>query len=1261
MAEPSSSESPLHLPPPLPSSMARTPVPVAPALPLPTAPLVQLYRGPGQASSPAGPSPSGPASTLPISATQAPLPLPPPRNQTQPHPSPIRHHRPAQQHNQLQHPRSSPNRVNPAANGNAPPRTSNNKPSRQGSGQGQGHGHGPGSSSGSARNMNRSGSSNRSTPNRSRSRGSSHEATNRALSSTRTPAIHSTSPQQHSQIHPRESVLSEHRRAVNRGDLFSPRVALLRQEIIMHHVTSILSNPHHGLASDLEHLWRHAMYCVVDAYRKQTRVAAKAGSRNGPTHPRPTPHEPHLFDSFVSQSMGVLHHLISQLTARYALPPAIFDLHHVHSPLASPALLSSTAHRPPSSDPTGTSTAAALLVFRSLIYLGDLARYRDQSTFASLSPPTPTLAQSVHYYQRAHTIVPDNGNPNNQLAIVALSSGKHVAALDMYLRALLARVAFPTARGNLALAALAIGKHAQGSADSLHEHASVVAVKPVALMLLGRVRDVDLDTGHVSAWARRAVQDQDASTLTTLVLGLRGVHAIGIVARDEAKVAPQEAAANKDAAVQVASVYLNALVTAMAEAGKQAVGSIGDGDHEQIVDRVLPALRMALIWDMSARDQPDDIKWPAALVDLMHAIEGSSLVASMLGIESPTGPSSSAVADMLAVIPPVALPEDLDELVGLVPFAAHLAAVLPELDESPPLGNMGFRSLDAIVALQAKVAAAKGLQADVVRAGRMMAVWQAISAKVRQADLEASPLAGETKGSRNSSPTRPPMPVQAPPTPSPTTAMRKASVASTASSMSSMSPYQATAAKNGQQLLQAPTPQQQTAQQRRGSGTSNRRNERGGGRGGRGGAAQRGISNNTSPRHPPVRLGSPGIYYGSPLDPPHAYAGMVTQPHSAPVHHTSRGDFLDEDDEFDPTPRQDRLPSAMPALVAVATAASSKSPDTRTGQHQSTRSPARDQRQHEWDSLDDEFDPTLPAISASLRALALDAEDERAAGASQSPGRNTDDVSAYFSTSLNGSGSFGTGPWGPTSPAAAVGAWPMSPPGNSAYGVHSPHQYETFVDAGIPPRSAGTVAATSPYPSTSANPWASTLQYQQHPQSLTSPTTSAPPTAASILSLNAAATASDTPYFDVSSPLPTPFADTKPSVSTTSSSRRPSLLPPPGPYADQLWAAPTSPPVPTNHATYVPPPGFAAFAGLPLPPSRPSPMGTWAPSPSAFQLGGTQLEGNPYLTATGAAVYGASGLGGMHEQQQQQQQHVGYSQLVHMIQMGNGAGASKSG
>lgn len=82
---------------------------------------------------------------------------------------------------------------------------------------------------------------------------------------------------------------------------------------------------------------------------------------------------------------------------------------------------------------------------RTLVFLGDLSRYRE----ASQSPKN--WGPATGYYMLAKKLVPSSGSPHNQLAVIALNEGSNLSATYHLYRALSVAEPFPEAGDNLGL------------------------------------------------------------------------------------------------------------------------------------------------------------------------------------------------------------------------------------------------------------------------------------------------------------------------------------------------------------------------------------------------------------------------------------------------------------------------------------------------------------------------------------------------------------------------------------------------------------------------------------------------------------------------------------------------------------------------------------------------------------------------------------------------------------------------------------------
>jgi hypothetical protein len=88
-----------------------------------------------------------------------------------------------------------------------------------------------------------------------------------------------------------------------------------------------------------------------------------------------------------------------------------------------------------------------LSCYQTLIYLGDLSRYRE----TELNDKTRNWGPAVGYYDLARELYPDSGHAHNQLAVIAQADGNHFRSTYHLYRSLASKQPHPQARPNLEL------------------------------------------------------------------------------------------------------------------------------------------------------------------------------------------------------------------------------------------------------------------------------------------------------------------------------------------------------------------------------------------------------------------------------------------------------------------------------------------------------------------------------------------------------------------------------------------------------------------------------------------------------------------------------------------------------------------------------------------------------------------------------------------------------------------------------------------
>lgn len=172
-------------------------------------------------------------------------------------------------------------------------------------------------------------------------------------------------------------------------------------------------------------LWKPCFYRRIEDFRRRIRkyAAASAGDRGVRDHFARVSAE---FQHFLADAAG----FYERLRAVYAAWLS------AHGAIASAAL-------------SGRQDAAKCRqsLHRCFVFLGDLARYRELHS----QKAKKNFAAAESFYHKALALAPENGNPHNQLAVLATYVEAETVAVYRYCRSLLIAQPFATAEENLAL------------------------------------------------------------------------------------------------------------------------------------------------------------------------------------------------------------------------------------------------------------------------------------------------------------------------------------------------------------------------------------------------------------------------------------------------------------------------------------------------------------------------------------------------------------------------------------------------------------------------------------------------------------------------------------------------------------------------------------------------------------------------------------------------------------------------------------------
>ncbi|PRP89300.1 hypothetical protein PROFUN_02174 [Planoprotostelium fungivorum] len=203
-----------------------------------------------------------------------------------------------------------------------------------------------------------------------------------------------------------------------------PQINNLRLLIKNIYKQIIITDLDFAMEKDIEvGLWRTAFYQVIEEYRRRIRKL---------TQPRTSELNGQLakycerFNSFIDQSVSFYHELMNELQQKHNL---ILD--------------GTVDYRA-----NGSNNKSYISCHRCLVFLGDLHRYKRDLIDL---PQQQEWTLAATFYQRALYLIPDFGNPHNQLAVLATHAEENFAAIYQYFRSITILNPFPTAKDNLHL------------------------------------------------------------------------------------------------------------------------------------------------------------------------------------------------------------------------------------------------------------------------------------------------------------------------------------------------------------------------------------------------------------------------------------------------------------------------------------------------------------------------------------------------------------------------------------------------------------------------------------------------------------------------------------------------------------------------------------------------------------------------------------------------------------------------------------------
>ncbi|KAL6073696.1 Telomerase activating protein Est1 [Balamuthia mandrillaris] len=216
----------------------------------------------------------------------------------------------------------------------------------------------------------------------------------------------------------------------------------LRSSIQKHYEEVLFLDHEFALSKDIEQgLWKTVFYKVIEDYRLHIRKYSAAITKKGLAPESSLGQQLHKyctdFKKFLKIASDFYVGLIRKFQQHFGIA---LDGSVIYSSSERPSILRAGEKVSISKDKRYISC------HRCLIFLGDIARYHKDLIGDEAQKD---WQKAEVFYQQAFRLVPENGNPHNQMAVLATYVDDELNAVYRYFRSLAVRNPFVTARDNL--------------------------------------------------------------------------------------------------------------------------------------------------------------------------------------------------------------------------------------------------------------------------------------------------------------------------------------------------------------------------------------------------------------------------------------------------------------------------------------------------------------------------------------------------------------------------------------------------------------------------------------------------------------------------------------------------------------------------------------------------------------------------------------------------------------------------------------------
>nr|CAG8433383.1 1450_t:CDS:10 [Entrophospora candida] len=213
---------------------------------------------------------------------------------------------------------------------------------------------------------------------------------------------------------------------------FDKQIATLRSKLRDTFVNIIFLDYEFAQSREVEaNLWKYVYYKAIEDFRKKLRAETTSGGKNKLPPRRLTT----AFRSFLYEATGFYYFFIQRLAIH-------FELRQLYPLIKKYGLTIDYSEVSPQLYSDDIKKRAIISCHKSLIFLGDLGKqFLTRKNWST----------ACDYYTHARYLIPESGNPHNQLAVIANYESDNFSAVYHYYRSLAVKHPFMTAKDNISL------------------------------------------------------------------------------------------------------------------------------------------------------------------------------------------------------------------------------------------------------------------------------------------------------------------------------------------------------------------------------------------------------------------------------------------------------------------------------------------------------------------------------------------------------------------------------------------------------------------------------------------------------------------------------------------------------------------------------------------------------------------------------------------------------------------------------------------